>query len=477
MMEVLNENDSEAKDKSGQMHPRTSGDTARHSAFQAPPKVLFVVVFASFMVIAGVLFSGLMPRFATEEQLAIEQKAKRVAAPTPAIVVHQAPAQSDLVLPANLQAVQEIPIFARCAGYLKDCLVDIGDTVMKGQTLAIIDAPELDQQLDQAKADLKEAGSQVKSAQADLARAQATLITSKANLKKMEANLLFSKREIGRYTELESEGAISREQRDEKERNVDSDTAAIDAAKADITANVAQVASNKQKVEVAQARVESVRANLGRVNSLCSFKNVKAPCAGIITSHSLDAGALINEGSASNVSELMRLSRIDVLKVFVQVPQNFYQAIKPGMPAAVMVAEFPQKKFLASVSRVSGGLDAASRTMQVEARIDNQNNLLKPGMYGTIDFNLKNESTGKDQAPILIPASSLVVKPEGLFVARVDAGGAVHFAPVTIGRDFGKDMEVTTGIKDGQTILLDPDIDLKEGANVHTELVKPAPKT
>lgn len=477
MMEVRGEQDFDARTGAAK-HPEavaapgTSQPAASSlSRKAAPPAVLFVVILLSFLAVGGVLAAGLLPRFTTEQELAVEQKAKAITPIVSVVLAKRAPAQSDLTLPANLQAVQEIPIYARCSGYLKERLVDIGDKVQKDQTLAVIDAPELDQQLEQAKADLQEAISQVKSSEADLARAQATLMTTKANLKKMEANLVFSKREIGRYIELESQGAISREQRDERERNVDSDKAAIDASHADIVADQAQVVSYKAKVSSAQAKVESARANLGRINSLCNFKNVKAPCAGIITARNVDAGALINEGSASNVQELLKLSRIDILRVFVQVPQNFYQTIKQGTPAAISVAEFPSKKFLASVTRVSGGLDAASRTMQVEVRIPNPNYLLKPGMYGTVDFNLTHEAaTNGQQAPLMIPASSLVVKPDGLFVAAVDSKNSVHFKAISIARDFGKAIEVTGGINEGQMILLDPGIDLKEGTPVRTEL-------
>lgn len=469
MMEVRDKNSQSEKDS---LSHSENGQTNLAARKDAPPPVLYAVLVGLFIVLAGVLFAGLMPRFETEEKLAFEEKAKQVAVASPAVIVHHAPADSQLALPANLQAVQEIPIFARVAGYLKERNVDIGDKVSKNQVLAIIDAPELDQQLDEARAGVKEASAAVKSAQADLARAQATLMNSRANLKKTEASLNFSKREIGRYVELETQGAISKEQRDEKQRDVDSDHAMIDAAKADIVANEAAIASFKEKVDAARAKVESANANLRRVQSLCSFKFVTAPCDGIITARNVDAGALVNEGSNSNVKELLKLSRIDVLRVFVQVPQNFYQAIKPGMPAAILVAEFPNKKFLAKVTRVSGGLDAASRTMQVEVRIPNDSHMLKPGMYGSVDFDLTRDHTAKNETPIMIPASSLVVKPNGLFVATVGEKNSVHFAPVTLGRDFGKELEVTGGLAEGQKILLDPGIELKEGASVTTEIMK-----
>lgn len=448
-------------------------DTTPPKVFKAPPIVFYVTAGALVLAVGGALIAGIVPRFLTETELVKETKIKEAIVASPAVVVHHAQGDSSLVLPANLQAVQEIPIFARAAGYLRERLVDIGDKVHAGQTLAIIDAPELDKELDQAKADLKEAGSQVKSVQADLARSKATLANSKATLKRIEANLNFSQRQIGRYVELENEGAISREMRDEKQRDLESDKATIEASKADVVANESQVISQKEKVEVAYAKVESAKANLDRVKSLNNFKHVTAPCDGIITARYVDAGALVNEGSNSNVQELLRLSRIDVLRVFVSVPQNFYQKIQPGMKTTVTVAELPHQKFIADVTRVSGGLDATSRTMQAEIRINNSAGLLKPGMFAYIDFLLKKDNSRN--APLLIPASSLVVKPEGLFVATVNPKGSVHFAKVTLGRDYGKEMEVTKGITDGETILLDPDLSLKEGSQVKTEMRKTDP--
>lgn len=476
-MEVMNNRDNEKntqeESNKSMTQPKDDSlkslpDTTPPRVFKAPPIVFYITAGALALAVGGALVAGLVPRFTTENELVKEGKIKDAIVASPAVIVHHAQGDSSLVLPANLQAVQEIPIFARAAGYLRERLVDIGDQVHAGQTLAIIDAPELDKELDQAKADLKEAGSQVKSVQADLARSKATLANSKATLKRIEANLAFSQRQISRYVELESEGAISREMRDEKQRDVESDKATIEASKADVTANESQVISQREKVEVAYAKVESARANLERVKSLNNFKHVTAPCDGIITARYVDAGALVNEGSNSNVQELLRLSRIDVLRVFVSVPQNFYQKIQPGMKTTITVAEMPHQKFVADVTRVSGGLDATSRTMQAEIRIKNAAGLLKPGMFAYIDFLLKKDNS--KNAPLLIPASSLVVRPEGLFVATVNPHGAVHFARVTLGRDYGKEMEVTKGITDGQTILLDPDLGLKEGSQVKTEM-------
>jgi len=431
-----------------------------------PPRILFVAGLALTVCVAGVLVAGILPRLATERELTAESEHQKHAIKKVALVTIKAPPpEQTLVLPATLQAIQEIPIFARCDGYLAERYVDIGDRVKANQVLARIDAPEVDKQLDQAKADFMQAQALVKSSEADLARAKASVATSQATVKRLQASFVFSKQQLKRYNELATEGAISRELRDEKQRDQDADLASIDAAKADVAANQAQVVSLEEKIAVNKAAVQGSKAALGRVMTLVGFKKVTAPCDGVITARNADPGSLVTLGSNSNVKELLRMARTDVLRVMVNVPQSFYRNIAVGSKAELEFAELPGQKILGKVARIAVGLDVASRTMLVEVHVDNRSDLLKPGMYATVRFiaNPGSVAEQKAGARLRIPATALIVKPEGLFVARVDQAHKVHFSKVTLGRDFGKQIEIMSGVSQGDQLVLDPEIDLKEG--------------
>lgn len=456
------------------------------------PVIAYLVGGIAVLTVAGAIVAGVLPRISTEKELLKEATFAKNAIRSQAVMTITAgPTAESLTLPANLTAIQEIPIYARIDGYLKERLVDIGDKVKKGQLLALIDAPEVDKQLDQAQADYGQAKAQMKSVMADLMTGKAAVANSKATVKKMEANLTFSNQQLRRYEELAEEGAISRELRDEKQRDLDADHASIDAAKADVAAKEAQVQSYQEKVSVANSAIASAKANLERVQSLASFKRVTAPSDGVITARNLDAGALISEGSNSNIKEIVRMGRTDVLRVLAAVPQSFYRHIKAGMPVQIHVDEMRHRKFEGTVTKISGGLDPTSRTMQVDVRIDNQLDLLKPGMYVTVEFSgrtaaachkiamaaakaqalgpaaeAKARATVSDEAAKMIPAQALVVKPDGLYVYQVSPENTIKLSKVVVGRDFGKDLEIVEGVKVGDRILSDPDIDLKEGDKI-----------
>lgn len=459
---------------SGNFSGGASGNAYGNFSGRKPPapKVLVLAIIVGILLLAGVLVAGILPRL--NRQAELNKHAEVIATTKRTIAVVKAvkdKGKSSFTLPANLEPIQEIPIYARCDGYLKERLVDIGDVVKVGQVLAVIDAPELDKQLEQARADLRQANSQVKSNQADLAHAQSVLMTAKASVRRLQANLAFSKRQLGRYEELADEGAISREQRDEKQRDLDADLAAIQAARAEVDAADAQVSSAREKIEVARGAVASAQANLERNQTTQNFRYVKSPCNGVVTARNVDAGALVSEGSANSVQSLLTIARTDELRVFVAVPQMMYRKVSVGTSAHLEVAEMPGRTFQAVVAKVSGGLDAASRTMLVQVRIPNGEHILKPGMYGTIVFDsLTSTDDGPGSVPVLIPASALIVRPTGQFVAVVDANDKVHMQVVSTGRDYGRQIEVLKGLIGGETIVLDPDVDLKDGAVIKPEL-------
>jgi RND family efflux transporter MFP subunit len=465
--------DSEMKAEQESLEPPVS---LNRSSGARPPKILYVAIAAGLLTFALLMLAGLLPRLSTEAELNQAHGAETMSIRKVAFTQVQPPVgETSLTLPASLEPIQEIPIFARCDGYLVQRFVDIGDRVKAGQLLATIDAPELDRQVEQAEADLHQSQAQVKAAEAELARARAVVATSEAAVRKLQANLTFSRQQLARYSELVQEGAISREMKDEKQRDLDSDLAGLEAAQAEVAANQAQVASLAEKVAVSKAAVGSYRAALGRALSQQSFKTVKAPADGVIVSRNIDAGSLVSEGSDNAKKELMSLAKTDPLRVMVAVPQSFYRHIKVGSKVQLNINELSGKKLQAVVAKVAGGLDAASRTMLTEVHVGNAGGILKPGMYATVKFEAgvdrpktKNAPhlASNESRPFRIPASSLVVKPEGLFVAKLNDGDKVHFEKVVLGRDFGRQIEILDGITSGERLVLDPDVDLREGQKV-----------
>lgn len=471
--------------------PASQAGSPAASSGRRPPKILYITVAAGLLTFALLLIAGLLPRLSTEAELNQAHGAQVKSLRKVAFTQVKTPVgETSLLLPASLEPIQEIPIFARCDGYLVQRFVDIGDRVRAGQLLATIDAPELDRQVEQAEADLHQSQAQVKAAEAELARARAVVSTSEAAVHKLQANLVFSRQQLARYSQLVQEGAISREMKDEKQRDLDSDLAGLEAAQAEVSANQAQVASLAEKVAVSKAAVGSYRAALGRALSQQSFKTVKAPADGVIVSRNIDAGSLVSEGSDNAKKELLRLAKTDPLRVMVAVPQSFYRHIKVGSKVQLNVNELSEKKLQGVVAKVAGGLDAASRTMLTEVHVGNASGILKPGMYATVKFeagverprakntaplaspnnleatNTADNSASSENKRFRIPASSLVVKPEGLFVAKLSAADKVHFQKVVLGRDFGKQIEILDGIASGERLVLDPDVDLKEGQQV-----------
>ncbi|MBS1998449.1 MAG: efflux RND transporter periplasmic adaptor subunit, partial [Cyanobacteria bacterium SZAS LIN-2] len=336
-------------------------------AREGAPRALWPVAAVLVVGLVALLACGILPRLSRGQEL--EALREGVIHEVPLVRVEKArrgPTEEDLILPANIEPVQDIPVYARTSGYLKERLVDIGDRVKTGQTLAVIESPEVVQELEQARADLRQARSALKSAQADLMQGKSNLKTAEANVKKAIASLRFSRAEVGRYSELAQEGAISYESRDSKVRDQDTDNATVTAANAAVEAAQQQVLAYAEKVGVARAAVESEEANVRKLEAQAGFQKVVAPCDGVITSRNVDAGALITQGSSTSNQELLRIARTDVLRVFVFVPQAFFQSVHNGQDAEITVAEKPGRTFIGKVARVAGGLDGISRTLRVE---------------------------------------------------------------------------------------------------------------
>jgi RND family efflux transporter MFP subunit len=394
---------------------------------------LLVLIVAIFVV---AFFAGYVPRHRTELQLVTEAHAEEQSLPEVSVMpAVRGSAMGNLVLPGNIQAVTEAPILARAEGFIQRRYVDIGDRVNAGQLLAEIQAPELDQQVVQARA-------AVQQSQADLERATAALEQGKANegLAKVTAS---------RWDNLAKRGVVSRQENDQYQ--------------AQYLAQSANVRALDRAVAAAKGNVAASQANVARLTELQGYLQVRAPFAGVITLRNVDVGALVNTGSTL----LFRIAQTNPLRTYVNVPQVSAPEVRVGQTATLSTADLPDRKFNGAVTRTANSLDPASRTLLVEIQVPNPDGKLMPGTYAQVDLNLPRKDP-----PLLIPSDTLVVRSAGTLVALVDANNMVHFQNVTVGRDFGQRIEVLSGLKAGQRVIVNPNDSVQEGVKVHPVAAK-----
>jgi len=338
---------------------------------------------------------------------ALAKETEAVSIPTVAVVKPQPePGNDELVLPGNLQAFEESPIFARTNGYLLRWYKDIGSKIQKGELLAAIDTPEIDQELSQARASRE----QVKSA---------------LELAKISAD---------RWANLRKSDSVSQQEAD-------------------------QQASGYQQ---AQANLAAADANVRRLEQLESFKNVYAPFSGVLTRRNVDPGVLINSGAGLTGKELFDIARVDPLRVYVSVPQAYAPNMKVGMKANVTLQEFPGQKFVGAVARTADAIDPATRTLNTEVDVPNKDGKLLPGSFGEVHF-----ATGTSVPRITIPVNAMLFRAEGPRVAVVGKDSKVHLRPISIGRDFGATLEILGGLDVSDQIIINPADSLEEGQQVH----------
>jgi RND family efflux transporter MFP subunit len=337
----------------------------------------------------------------------LRKETAEMAVPTVSVVQpRRSEPTQELVLPANVQAFADSPIYARTNGYLRRWYVDIGSHVKKGQLLAEIETPEVDQQLRQARADLATA----------------------------EANLGLSKITADRYTDLLKTDSVSKQE---------ADNAAGDYA-------------------AKKAIVESSKANVERLEQLQSFEKIYAPFDGVITARNTDIGALIDSGSAGGTrSELFHMSQPHKLRVYVNVPEAYSQAAKPGLTADLTLAEFPGRRFQGKLVRTANAIDPASRTLLVEIDVDNPTGTLFSGAYAEVHFKLPSATSA-----FILPVNSLLFRSEGLRVAAVTDGRHAELRPITMGHDFGTEVEVVSGLNGSESIIVNPPDSLVSGQQV-----------
>jgi len=308
-----------------------------------------------------------------------------------------------LSLPGTLQGFVQSPIAARASGYLRRWYRDIGSRVDKGELLAEIETPEIDQQLSQAIAARQQAAASL-----DLARST-----------------------VERWEGLRKKDAVSQQELEERR-----------SANAQAAANLA-----------------AAEANVGRLRQLEGFKRVVAPFAGLITRRNVDVGDLIDAGSNGG-RPLFLLAQTDPLRVYVNVPQTYAQLVRPGQKVVVTQAELRGRTFEGEVARTSASIDATTRTMQIEIALPNRDGTLLPGAFVQVALPL-----AASQA-LLIPTTALLIRGEGIRVAAVDPGGRVHLRPVRIGRNYGETVEVLDGVRETDKLVLNPSDSIAEGDNV-----------
>jgi RND family efflux transporter MFP subunit len=357
--------------------------------------------------LGGLIYNGMRERAAAEA--ALEMETKQAAAPFVEVVhpVGEAPDQT-LVLPGQTMAFIDTPIYARTSGYLKSWSYDIGAHVKRGDVLAQIETPELDQQL--------------REAQAQLAQNQAAVIQA-------EANMDLARITNGRTAELVRQGWTSRQQGDQDRLTFAGSTAAVDVARAN--------------VRVAQAQVD-------RLEELTRFESVTAPFEGVITGRNTDVGALINAGAGSPATELFHMASTQTLRIFVAVPEIDAPNLHPGDVATVTFDAYPGQTFRGALARTDGAINSASRTLLVEVDVENLDGKLLPGAFAFVHFTLQGRTHS-----VVVPANTLLFRSEGLRVGVV-RNGAAELVPITIGRDYGDRVEVLTGLDTADEVILNP---------------------
>jgi RND family efflux transporter MFP subunit len=362
--------------------------------------VIIVIMVVLILALSGAL--SLFSRFRAGRALAKETEIDSV----PTVVVVRPIAEKpdeELVLPATLQAYEESPIYARTSGYLLHWYKDIGSHVSKGDLLADIDTPEVDQELSQARA-----ARQQSSAQLDIAKISAE-----------------------RWLNLRKTDSVSQQETD------------------------TQTSTYQQ----AQANLAAADANVRRLEQLESFKRVYAPFSGVLVKRNVDPGALISAGSAG--VELFILARVDPLRVFINVPQAYSPAIKNGMPAYITLSEMPGQKFKGTVTRTAEAIDPATRTLLTEVDVPNKDGRLLRGSFGEVHFNPKI-----DVAKLTVPVNAMLFRQEGPRVAVVGPDNKVHLRPITIGRDYGATLEVLGGVSPDERVIVNPADSLDDGQTV-----------
>jgi len=396
---------------------QTDGHVPELIKHEPPPKVsrssVLMPVAIVFVVTVVLAVVGIVRRVHANTVLA--KYTDTVSAPPVAVEqpVMQQSAQ-EIILPGNVQAFTMAPIYARTTGYVKAWYHDIGSHVKQGDLLAVIETPELDQQLAQAKADLATA----------------------------QSNAALAKTTSSRYQDLIGNNAVSQQDTDN----------AVSQEKATIT------------------QVNAAEANVHRLEELQSFERIVAPFDGVITARNIDTGQLISAtgstttagaGTTVGNKEVFDISAINTLRVFVNVPQIYSPDAKSGVVATLTLPQYPGRKFEGKLTRTSDAVDPGTRTLLAEVDVNNASGELLPGSYTEVHLHTSNPAPA-----LIVPVSAVILLPDGLCVSVVDANSVAHLVHVVAGRDFGTTMEILSGLSPGQSVIANPPDSLVDGEKV-----------
>lgn len=371
------------------------------------------LVFLLLFILFFLFLFGIIPRW--NQKKAIEDGVNHRMIPEVAVVKLKSEHKDiDLVLPSSAEALHITPIWARTNGYLIQYYADIGDRVFEGDLLADIDTPEVDQELDQAIADLHNA-----IAKMDLAK-----------ISKDRWETLYKK----------NPEAVPKQEVDEKDL--------------DYKAAVASKVSFERNVE--------------RLHYIQQFKKIYAPFDGIITQRNVDVGTLITAGSSNGTpQELFQIAETGIIRFFVDVPQTFFRQISNGLETDITIREFQDKVFKGKVVRYAKALDPVARTMRTEIHVPNPEDEILNGLYAEVKFKMRPE---KDS--FIVPSDALILRTEGTQIATVDNHNKAHIRKVKIGRDFGKTIEIIDGLKENERVIINPTDKIKEGTQVEVLVEK-----
>jgi len=357
-------------------------------------------------VLGGLLISGILPRANRVKQL--EQAAATATAKVTVAIAVPTTGNVELILPSSVEAAQETPLYPRVNGYVKRIVSDIGTRVQAGDVLAEIETPELDEQVNQAKASVEQAA---------------------ANFKLAEIS-------SGRWEEMQKNRIVAAQEVDERK-------AARDARQADHRAAL---------------------ANLQRLQRMQDFQKITAPFSGTVTKRFVEIGQLVTGDLNDTTRVLFQVAHTASLRAFINVPQSLYRSIATGQKVDVSFRELPGKNFPGSVVRTAGALDQSTRTLRTEVRIPNESGDLLPGLFAEVKFQVQ-----RDRSPIAIPVRALILQSNGPQVAVLDHQNRVGLHAVTLGRDNGKTIEIETGLSAGERFITNPSDTLREGATVEVE--------
>lgn len=363
-------------------------------------------VFVALIVI--LLAIGIVPRITQRRALAAEVGVVTDTLMPTSVATAVRAKSTPLVLPGTLQPLHEAVVYARSAGYVRQWYADIGSRVSAGQVLATIEAPEVDQEVQQAQAELKQA----------------------------TANLALARNDLDRWKSLARDSAVSQQELDQK-------TAAYEASVA--TAN-------------------AQRANVQRLTSVQGYSRVMAPFAGVVTARNVDVGALVSPGTSGAGTGglgLFRVSQTDTMRVYVNVPQSLVPSIHTGQRADVSLAEQHGRVFTGRVARTADALDPGTRTLLVEVDVANNDHSLLSGSFVQVDL-----STVGMVSPIVVPANALLFNSGGTQIVVIDDHNVAHYHKVTVGRDYGATVEILSGIDDSSTVALNPSDDIHDGHTI-----------